>query len=66
MMEEARDAFNLFDKKAKGFLNKKDLKDVFDEYLEISKAELDEIILELDKNGTENVSQKEFMALYLH
>jgi len=37
---------------------------VFDEYLDISKAELQEIMNECDKNGTGSVSFKEFSKLY--
>jgi Ca2+-binding EF-hand superfamily protein len=40
------------------------LKAVFDEYLEISKAELEEIMAECDKNGTGSISFKEFEKLY--
>ena len=65
LYEEAKDAFRVFDKKDKHYITVRDLKDVFDEYLEISKAELEEIMLECDDNGTGSVSQKEFNSLFL-
>lgn len=63
--EEAKDAFKVFDKRERGFVTIQDLKFVFDEYLEISKAELEEIMGECDKNGTGSISYNEFRKLYL-
>ena len=59
-IEEMRDAFKVFDKRERNFLTIQDFKSVFDEYLEVSKSELEEIMAECDKNGTGSVSLKEF------
>ena len=63
--EEVKDAFKVFDKRERNFISIHDLKVVFDEYLEVSKTELEEIMQECDKNGTGNISFKEFQKLYL-
>ena len=63
--DEAKEAYRVFDKKDKGHINMKDLKDVFDEYLEVSKAELEEIMNECDDNHTGQISEKEFKKFFL-
>lgn len=41
------------------------MKAVFDEYLDISKAELEEIYAECDKNNTGSISWNEFKKVYM-
>ena len=49
--EECKDAFRVFDKRDNSNIKIGDLKAVFDEYLDISKTELEEIWSTLDPHG---------------
>ena len=63
--DECRDAFKVFDKRDRNVITIGDLKAVFDEYLDISKAELEEINEHLDPHKTGTIGLSEFQKLYL-
>lgn len=64
--DEARDCFRLFDKRDKGYITSNDLKQVLPNYLEfpVSDAEISELIVECDPNGTGNIAFRDFARLY--
>ena len=65
LQEECKEAFRVFDKKDRQSITIQDMKAVFDEYLDISKAELEEIYAECDKNNTGSISWNEFKKVYM-
>ena len=64
---DAKECFKLFDKRERNFINAADIKAVLSDYLEfaVSDQEIQEILLECDKNGTGTVNFSEFKKLYL-
>ena len=58
--DESKDAFRVFDKRERNAITISDMKAVFDEYLDISRQELEEIYNLLDPHGTGTIGFKEF------
>ncbi|XP_013779831.1 troponin C [Limulus polyphemus] len=64
MQEELREAFRLYDKQGQGFINVSDLRDILralDDKL--TEDELDEMIAEIDTDGSGTVDFDEFMEM---
>ena len=58
--DECKDAFRVFDKRDRNAITIGDMKAVFDEYLDISKQELEEIYSLLDPQNNGSFGWKEF------
>ena len=67
--DEARDCFNLFDKRAKNFISASDLKVVLGNYLEfpVDKEDIEDFVAECGGNNDPhgNIAVKDFAKLYL-
>ncbi|XP_076365226.1 troponin C-like isoform X2 [Tachypleus tridentatus] len=64
MQEELREAFRLYDKQGQGYINVSDLRDILralDDKL--TEDELDEMIAEIDTDGSGTVDFDEFMEM---
>jgi calmodulin len=62
--EELRDAFRLYDKQGNGYINVSDLRDILRALDEkITEDELDEMIAEIDTDGSGTVDFDEFMEM---
>ncbi|KRZ75908.1 Troponin C, isoform 2 [Trichinella papuae] len=64
MEEELREAFRLYDKEGNGYINVSDLRDILRALDEnITEDELDEMIAEIDTDGSGTVDFDEFMEM---
>uniref|UniRef100_A0A7I4YXM6 Troponin C n=1 Tax=Haemonchus contortus TaxID=6289 RepID=A0A7I4YXM6_HAECO len=62
--EELREAFRLYDKQGNGYINVSDLRDILRALDEnVSEEELDEMIAEIDTDGSGTVDFDEFMEM---
>uniref|UniRef100_A0A1I7ZF32 Troponin C n=1 Tax=Steinernema glaseri TaxID=37863 RepID=A0A1I7ZF32_9BILA len=62
--EELRDAFRLYDKEGNGYINVSDLRDILRALDDnVSEEELDEMITEIDADGSGTVDFDEFMEM---
>ncbi|GIX92721.1 troponin C [Caerostris extrusa] len=64
MQEELREAFRMYDKDGKGYINVADLREILralDDKL--TEDELDEMIAEIDTDGSGTVDFEEFMEM---
>jgi len=64
LVEELREAFRLYDKEGNGYINVSDLRDILRALDDnVSEEELDEMIAEIDTDGSGTVDFDEFMEM---